>query len=135
MRYGVRESISASYYSLPKSINFMFTLTLWAFAFPVMIVGNNPLMFFAGSGIAFVGAAPDYKSVMAGNIHSAAAVLGILFGMLSVVITFKLIVPVAIFFAVSGLIVLKNPYGKVYWIENLAILTILGSLVYVNIIQ
>jgi hypothetical protein len=133
MRYGVRESISASYYSLPKNVNFVFTLVLWAFVFPLMIAGSNPLMFFAGAGIAFVGAAPDYKSILAGKVHSTAAVLGILFGMLSIAITFKLIVPVAIFFVGAALIALKNPYGKVYWIENLAILTILGSLFYVNI--
>jgi hypothetical protein len=90
-------------------------------------------MFFAGAGIAFVGAAPDYKSVLSGKVHSTAAVLGVLLGMLSIVITFKLIVPVGIFFMVACVIAVRNPRGKIYWIENLAILTILGSLFYVNI--
>lgn len=56
-----------------------------------MGVPITPLLFFAGVGICFVGAAAAFKQDLVDKVHSTAAVLGILFSQLA--ITFSLNLP------------------------------------------
>ena len=59
-RYGIQKSISDSYYKL-KNNNYLFTLVLWGFSVPIMIIGETGLMFFAGAFICFTGAQQTLK--------------------------------------------------------------------------
>ena len=85
-KYGVQKSISESYYVLPKKLNFIFTLVLWGFAIPLCILSNGDgLMFFAGAGICFVGAAAQMHEDFVRKVHMTAAIGGITLGELSII--------------------------------------------------
>lgn len=81
LRFGIQKSISESYYDLPGEWRFVFTLTLWGFAIPVMIVGNSVLFFLAGGLICFVGAAAAFKEwAVTYKVHMIGAYGGVLLG-------------------------------------------------------
>ena len=102
IRYGVQKSISDSFYRLiedPKMPNALgqslFTLFCWGFAFPAIIIGvdltDNVLMFLAGSGICFVGAAAAFKGdKMTHNVHMIGAYSGVVFSQLAIAFLFKM---------------------------------------------
>jgi hypothetical protein len=131
LKYGVQKSISDSYYILPKNINFLFTLFCWGFAFPAVIIGvgltNNFLMFLAGGGICFVGAAAAFKQELTKTVHMIGAYSGVAFGQLSIFFDFHLYY-VNIIFIVSVLIIQLLPsklvQNKIWWQEILAFLSI-----------
>ena len=84
--YGIQKSISASYYALPKNLRFLFTLFCWGFALPAIICGVDvtPLMFFAGAGICFVGAAPEIQDKWVYKHHMIFAISGMVFSQLAI---------------------------------------------------
>lgn len=86
LKYGIQKSISASYYALPDNLKILFTLFCWGFAFPAIIAGveTTSLMFFAGAGICFVGAAAQIKDKWVYKIHMTAAISGIIFSQLAI---------------------------------------------------
>jgi len=86
IKYGVQKSISQSYYCLPEKWNFLFTLFCWGFAIPATILGVEVtgLMFFAGAGIAFVGAAAAIANPFTYKVHMTAAISGIIFSQLAI---------------------------------------------------
>ncbi len=124
-KYGVQQSISESYYCLPRKWNFIFTFALWGFAFPAIILSNGDgLMFFAGAGICFVGAAAQMHQEFVRKVHMIAAIGGITLGELSIIfvhdmwwltaIAAAIIIPIAIFAKKS----------RIWWAEIIAFLTI-----------
>lgn len=121
------KSISDSYYHLKNKI--WFTLALWGFAIPAMIAGDTLLMFFAGSGIAFVGAAAEFKQVMTKTVHYVAAVCGIVFGMLSLGFDFGLwwVVVLAAIGSLGIRLTFKN---WIFWVEVFCFYVILISLLF-----
>lgn len=125
-KYGVLPSISHSYYSLPNNLKFLFTLWCWGYALPAMIVASTPLMFFAGAGICFVGAAAAYREKMTETVHIIGAVAGILFSQLSTIIDFDMWYVTAIYAAIALPLALtrfskKNICpNRTWWIEILA---------------
>lgn len=127
-KYGILPSISESYYRLPKSINFLFTLFCWGFALPAVIIGvdltDNFLMFLAGSGIMFVGAAAAFKETLTKNVHMIGAAVGIICAQLSTAFDFHMYYVNVIFVVLSLAILLGKYLGKiknyVWWIEILA---------------
>ena len=131
-KYGVLPSISHSYYSLPDNKKFLFTLWCWGYAIPAMIVGSTPLMFFAGAGIAFVGAAAAYREKMTETVHIIGALSGILFSQLSTILDFDLW-PITIGFAAIALPLVLTRFIKIkgkticknrtWWIEILAFIS------------
>lgn len=86
IKYGIQKSISASYYVLPENLRILFSLFCWGFAFPAIILGIEitPLMFFAGAGICFVGAAPQILEKDVYKVHMVAAISGIIFSQLAI---------------------------------------------------
>jgi hypothetical protein len=80
---GILKSVSASYYFIKSKP--LFTFVLWGFALPVIIAGDSVWFFLAGAGICFVGAAPNYKMKLEGDVHYAAALSGIVFGLIGLV--------------------------------------------------
>jgi hypothetical protein len=83
-KYGVLPSISDSYYHLPKKLQPLFTLFCWGFSLPAIILGSSGLMFLAGSGIAFVGAAAAFKEKMTMEVHVIGAMTGVIAGQLAI---------------------------------------------------
>ena len=92
IKYGVQKSISNSYYVLPRNINFLFTFFCWGFALPVIIIGapQTPLMFFAGAGICFVGAAAQIKEEFVRRFHVACAVIAIALSQIAIVFVYDM---------------------------------------------
>ena len=78
IKYGVRKSISDSYYFIKHKP--LFTLALWGFSIFAIFSLPNIWMMLACAGIGFVGAAPDFRIKMQGDVHYIAAVSGIFFG-------------------------------------------------------
>lgn len=125
IKYGVQQSISESYYCLPKKWNFIFTLALWGFALPAAILANGDgLMFFAAAGICFVGAAAQMHQEFVRKVHLTAAIGGITLGELSIIFVHDmwwltaaavlLFLPIAIF----------DNKSRMWWGEIIAFITI-----------
>lgn len=75
IRYGIQKDISHTYTLIKEK--WVFTLILWITAIPIMMVGEHGLLFFAGTGICFVGASPKYWEKQEGIVHVVSAVGGI----------------------------------------------------------
>ena len=124
LKYGVQKSISDSYYNLPGKWKFIFTGVLWSFTLPVIIVGNNALMFLAGAAIFFVGASPVFKNDrVEKKIHIIGAVSGIILGILSVIIVYELYAFVVLAALLSILLYFKAT-NSIWWIEIVAFVVI-----------
>ena len=128
-KYGVLKSISQSYYELPEKWRFLFTLFCWGFAFPAIIIGTpvTGLMFFAGAGICFVGAAAAFEEKLTREVHFAGAGAGVLFSQLAMILSYGMW-PISLIFGVSSLLMLlfrkKIREKHIWWIEVLAFLAI-----------
>jgi len=131
--YGVQRSISDSYYRLPKRLQPLFTLFCWGFALPAIIIGlslvDSPLMFLAGSGIAFVGAAAAFKERMTHTVHMVGAYAGVAFSQLSIWIDYKMWYITIGFIILAGALQLLSLFNKkfktcIWWQEILAFLSI-----------
>lgn len=129
-KYGIQESISHSYYVLPRNLKFLFTLWCWAYALPAIIIASTPLMFFAGAGICFVGAAAAYKEKMTEAVHIVGAVTGIIFSQLSIILDFHMWYITVAYAAIALPLALtrfsKNNIcpNRTWWVEILAFITI-----------
>jgi len=113
--FGILKSVSASYYEIKHKA--IFTFVLWGFALPVMIAGDSAWFFLAGSAIFFVGAAPEYKYKLEGDVHYVAAVLSILFGLIGIVDKGDLEIALGLAVGIALLRLVKN---YTYWQELLA---------------
>lgn len=130
-KYGILPSISESYYSLPEKLKFLFILFCVFFSVSIISVAHNPLIFFAGSGICFVGTAAQFKKRLPKKVHYFGAISGILFSQLSIFLDFDLLYVNLLFISISSLIFfLRKKYFKnyIWWIEILAFLSILYTI-------
>lgn len=130
--FGVLPSISDGYYSLDKPDRWWPSVIFPLFSIPMMIVGSTGLMFFAGVGICFVGAAPMFREGMEGKVHSVGAMGGIVLGMASMWINFHFWWIPVIFIIGSGLIYYFDKKTHTWWIEILAFFLIFLGLVITN---
>lgn len=130
-KYGVLPSISESYYKMKSDKLFgggLFTLFIWSLSLPLIIIGDTPLMFFAGAFLSFVGAASAFKDLkMTKRVHTIGAVGGIGFGFLSMILDFQLN-EITFFMLLGSLILyLLKIKNLIWWVEILAfVLIILG---------
>lgn len=122
--YGILPSISDSYYALPKKWNFMFTLALWGFAIPAMIIGTpiSGLMFFACAGICFVGAAAAFHQKLTKTVHIVGAATGMILSQIAIALpsVFDMWYVTAISVGLAALIYLFRKYinnTHIFWIE------------------
>lgn len=130
VRYGVQKSISASVYCLPKYYRFLFTLWTWGTALPIMFTAKEPLLFFAGAMLSFVGVASLYRdNDFTAKIHFFAAPVCIILGyahLFFVLHQFDLtMVSITILIGIYYLLK-KNP---IWWVEIWAFGTILIGLI------
>jgi len=127
-KYGIQKSISDSYYQLPNKQKALFTLALWGFAIPIIMlsgISSSLLLFLSGGFIALVGAAPAFNSLlMEYKAHMLGEYGGILLGLSSLIVDFGAweIVVIAIVLAILLKLFSKN---YIWWIEVLAFFTIL----------
>jgi len=133
-RYGVLPSISDSYYHLPRNLQPLFTLFCWGFSLPAIILGSSGLMFFAGAGIAFVGAAAAFKEKMTAEVHITGAVIGVIMSQLAIWLQYGLwplnlvFLGIAIPLVITRFIKKKDGSeicpNRTWWVEILAFLLI-----------
>jgi len=129
--YGLLPSISDSYYKLPEKFRIFFTLFIWSFILPIIIVSSTPLMFFAGASIMFVGAAPKFMEDHEKLIHFISAILGMTLSFLSMIVDFKMISVVPLLL-INVFLFLKKPKNYIWWIEIITFMTIISVLFYNN---
>jgi len=122
IKYGIQKSISMSYYALPDNLKILFTLFCWGFAFPAIIAGveTTPLMFFAGAGICFVGAAAQIKDKWVYKIHMTAAISGIIFSQLAIWLGYHMPYVNLISIGLAILIPFLTKKYYFWWIELVA---------------
>lgn len=131
LKLGVLKSISDSIYHLPKGEEFLFTFFQWGLAIPLMIVGNSPLMFFAGTFICFVGVANGLaRWIVEDTIHVIGATGGIILGGASIWIDLHMwyITVVLILFAAYCTSKWNKIPNHTTWIEVIAYLLFWGCL-------
>ena len=118
--YGIQPSISDNYYVSKQP--WVFTLVFWLVAVtmaPAMIdaapVEWQFTGFFAGTGIAFVGAAAAYRQSMTNTVHIAGAITSALF---AIVWAYTICPPIpTIAILTAAYILLAVRVHKVYWAE------------------
>jgi len=133
-KYGVLPSISESYYHLPEKLQPLFTFFCWGFALPAIILGSSLLMFFAGSGIVFVGGAAAFKEHVIETVHIASAMIGVILSQLAIFLQYHMwplnLIFLGIVITLTILNSIKNKNGKpicpnkTWWIEITAFLLI-----------
>lgn len=135
-KYGIQKSISESYYRLKENKESLaiFTLALWGFAIPVIIVGGSMgsfWLFFAGALITLVGAAPGFKDLlMEYKAHMFGAYGGVLLGMVG--IAFLGQIGLVLSFITGSIIIRLAIKNYIWWVEVAAFVTILLGLFLIN---
>lgn len=124
LKYGALKSISESYYALPRKLRPLFTLALWGFAIPAIIIGDCGLMFLAGSGIAFVGAAAQMHEQFVRKVHVTAAIIGITAGHLAIIFNYHMWWITVAFVLASIPFLIFDKKTRIWWVEILAFLSI-----------
>ena len=131
IKYGVLPSISDSWYVLPKKQQLLFTFFCWGFAMPALIIGveltDNFLMFLAGSGICFVGAAAAFKENLTKSVHYGGAYVGVVSSQLSIAFDFHMYYVNIISIALTLLLLLfrkKLNNNNIWWQEIVAFTSI-----------
>jgi len=131
IRYGIQYSISETYYTIGEK--WWFTLILFAWIFPLMMVGltirDSPFIFFGGTSILFVATAPSFKieKSLERKVHLIGSYLGVGFTILSIIFDFDkwyIGIPFILYIILSmtNIIKIKN---KIWWIEILTYLLML----------
>ena len=128
IKFGVLPSISESYYRLKKLQKSFFTLAMFGTGLPITIYAEGGLMFFAGAGICFVGAAPAFREDMTGRVHVIGAVGGIVLGLLSLWLDYSLWIPQVVFAGLTFFLTFFRVRNHTWWIEILAYMCIVGCL-------
>jgi len=125
-------SISQSYYELPNSISYLFTLFTWGIGIPMLFQGDW-LFFISGSGLCFVGAATNFlsKGAHTNIVHYVGAFLGIAGALFGLWVQYDIVFPLIVFGGgTTLLLVLKQVENKIWWIEILAFVTIINGLLW-----
>jgi hypothetical protein len=134
-KYGKMKTISDSYYKLKEKNKWLFTIIWWAFSIPLIIVGETPLIFLAGTGICFVGAAPAFKEELEEKVHIVGAITGIISGVASLWFDFGLwYLSIGLFLLSLILFLNKKLYNPTWWIEFFSFCTIITGL-FIKIIK
>jgi hypothetical protein len=124
IKYGVQTSISESYYRLPWKKKHLFVLFCWGFAMSAIIasIDITPLMFGAGVGISFVGAAAEFKKRLSRTVHYVGAIGGIAFSQLAILLGFDMLILNIIFLSSTALLLAMRSIVNNYfwWIEIIA---------------
>jgi hypothetical protein len=129
--YGIRPSISDSYYNLPNDKKWIFTIATWGYTIPLILnipfqTGVNEILFLAAALLSVVGVFPNFKVKEDRPLHVIGAEGGIFLGFVWALSAglWYLIVPVSV---VIYLLFNTKPKNHTWWIECLAYFTIILS--------
>lgn len=125
----IPNSLSNTYYMLGKW-GFVFTLVMFVIAFlilPPMLEVTNIMFqfvaFFCPAAICFVGAAPNFKEEMEGKVHTIAALISAISGLLWVAFLTKFWWIILICIIICGILAYRTKTietSKVWWLEMIA---------------
>ena len=136
-KFGIRESLSASYYDTKGW--FQLALGSAGFLMTVSLLNMTEgkwyqfLSFFATSALIFVAFAPDYKNILEGKVHVAAAMISAIAALALIVLMGYWYVPVLPFLA--SVFIIRKWGNKTYWLEmacfaGIYILTLLEYIIH-----
>ena len=118
---GTAESLSATYYKVKKPYLFQIALGLTGFLMMIYLLDLTAgkwyqfLSFFATSALIFVAFAPDYKNMLEGKVHVAAAMVSAVASFVLIVLMGYWYVPVLPFLA--SVFIIRKWGNKTYWLE------------------
>ena len=118
---GVAESLSATYYKVKKPYLFQIALGLTGFLMMIYLLDLTAgkwyqfLSFFATSALIFVAFAPDYKQMLEGKVHVAAAMVSAIASLALIVLMGYWYVPILPFLA--SVFIIRKWGNKTYWLE------------------
>ena len=118
---GTAESLSATYYKVKKPYLFQLALGLTGFLMMVYLLELTAgkwyqfLSFFATSALIFVAFAPDYKRMLEGKVHVAAAMVSAIAALTLIVLMGYWYVPVLPFLA--SVFIIHKWGNKTFWLE------------------
>lgn len=140
IRYGVLNSISKIYYTLPDPWKRTFTAFCLILMLCTMVIGQSTLSFLAASALAFVGIAAEYKKKITDKVHFWGAGATILFSQLSIFFDFKMKVNydlwwVNVLFIIASILIIwyhkkKNLKKATWWVESLGFILFLAVLTF-----
>ena len=144
IKYGIRDSVSATWYDLKDPEKILFTLMCWSIAFPFLIFAGIQiehthsigmiLAFLGGVGIVFTGAAPNYRFKVGSSkteyhVHTIGSMGGIIAAIVSLWVAFGLwwlTAAMAAFYGLTYVIKIKN---ATTWVEVAAAVAIIISMI------
>lgn len=134
-KYGIQKSISMSYYCLPDKFKFVFTLILFGFSIPIILVSSDMVfMPIAGWLISGVGAACNIMSnKITKTVHMISAIGGITLAFFSLCYEYNAWIIVVISAILMGIAAFKIKEGKIWWIEIIAFTAVWIGLLLNNI--
>ena len=118
---GTAESLSATYYKVKKPYLFQVALGLTGFLMMVYLLDITAgkwyqfLSFFATSALIFVAFAPNYKNMLEGKVHVAAAMVSAIAALTLIVLMGYWYVPVLPFLA--SVFLIRKWGNKTFWLE------------------
>ena len=118
---GIDKSLSATYYKVSKPYLFQVALGLGGFLMMLNLLEMTAgkwyqfLSFFATSALIFVAFAPDYKQMMEGKVHVAAAMTSAITALALIVLMGYWYVPILP--ALTAFFLIKKFGNKTYWLE------------------
>ena len=132
---GTAESLSATVYKVKKPYLFQLALGLTGFLMMVYLLDLTAgkwyqfLSFFATSALIFVAFAPDYKQMLEGKVHVAAAMVSAVASLALIVLMGYWYVPVLPFLA--SVFIIRKWGNKTFWLEMVCFASIyLTAIIY-----
>ena len=132
---GTDKSLSATYYKVSKPYLFQVALGLTGFLMMLNLLEMTAgkwyqfLSFFATSALIFVAFAPDYKRMLEGKVHVAAAMVSAIAALTLIVLMGYWYVPILPFLV--SILLIKKWGNKTYWLEMVCFVSIfLTALIY-----
>ena len=132
---GVAESLSATYYKVKKPYLFQIALGLTGFLMMIYLLDVTAgkwyqfLSFFSTSALIFVAFAPDYKRMLEGKVHVAAAMVSAIAALTLIVLIGYWYVPILP--ALTAFFIIKKWGNKTYWLEMVCFASIyLTAIIY-----
>ena len=118
---GTAESLSATYYKVKKPYLFQLALGITGFLMMIYLLDLTAgkwyqfLSFFATSALIFVAFAPDYRNMLEGKVHVAAAMVSAIAALTLIVLMGYWYVPILPFLV--SIIIIKRYGNKTFWLE------------------
>lgn len=129
--FGVLESISDSWYVLPKNRKPLFWLFTVCIGIPLLFFAGStaPWFFLAGAGFVFVGTASAFNDdTVTNRVHYAGATIGIVFSFVGLYFDYGLFYPLFAFLISLPIIYYYDKKNLIWWLEISAFITVIAGL-------